>query len=151
MIVKLNPAALRQAHWREYALRFVLGGLITALAGAISAAWGPVVGGLFLAFPAIYPATATLLDRHERARKQQAGIAFTIRGRLAAALEARGAIMGGLGTVAFAAIACRLLPRSGSAIALPAALACWLVGSTVLWYVRRRHPCVRAAIARRRR
>jgi hypothetical protein len=34
-------------------LRFVLGGLATIVARLIAEHWGPVVGGLFLAFPAM--------------------------------------------------------------------------------------------------
>lgn len=59
--------------------------------------FGPVFGGLFLAFPAIFPASATLLEKHERDKKRKAGIASTVRGRLAAALDARGAVMGAFG------------------------------------------------------
>jgi hypothetical protein len=32
--------------------------------GLIAARFGPVVGGLFLAFPAIFPASATLIEKH---------------------------------------------------------------------------------------
>ena len=35
----------------------------------------PVVGGLFLAFPAIFPASATLIEKHGRERKEKAGLA----------------------------------------------------------------------------
>jgi hypothetical protein len=73
----------------------------------------PKIGGLFLAFPAVFPLSATLLERHQRERKRRAGIAFTLRGRLAAALAARGAMMGSLGGMAFAAMAWRLIPRAG--------------------------------------
>jgi hypothetical protein len=34
----------------------------------------PVVGGLFLAFPAIFPASATLIEKHVRERKEKAGL-----------------------------------------------------------------------------
>jgi hypothetical protein len=36
--------------------------------------WGPAVVGLFLAFPAIFPASATLIEKHERQRKQRQGL-----------------------------------------------------------------------------
>ena len=38
---------------------FFFGGLITAVAGVIAQRFGPIIGGLFLAFPAIFPASAT--------------------------------------------------------------------------------------------
>ena len=139
VIIKLNWKALRQTRWHAYALRFLLGGLITVLTGAISSKWGPVFGGLFLAFPAIYPASATLLDSHEKEKKRKAGIAVTIRGRLAAALEARGAVMGAIGAIFFAVLAWQALPRWGVLLSLLGALICWSSVSTLLWYLRKHH------------
>jgi len=72
MIVQLNPSALRETHWYEYLIRFALGGAVTVVAGLIAARFGPVVGGLFLAFPAIFPASATLIEKHVRRRKEKA-------------------------------------------------------------------------------
>jgi hypothetical protein len=65
MLIRVNPSALAQGDGHEYVLRFALGGLTTVLAGMIAAKCGPVIGGLFLAFPAIFPATATLAEKHE--------------------------------------------------------------------------------------
>ena len=59
MIVQFKPSALGQTRWYEYLVRFVLGGAMTVVAGLIAARFGPVIGGLFLAFPAIFPASAT--------------------------------------------------------------------------------------------
>jgi hypothetical protein len=81
MAVKLKLSALAEGHWYEYAVRFVLGGAVTMLAGWIAAKWGPAVGGLFLAFPAIFPASATLVEKHERERKENAGLQGAKRGR----------------------------------------------------------------------
>jgi hypothetical protein len=66
MRISVNLSALRKTKWYEYAIRFVFGGAITAFAGVVAKEYGPVLGGLFLAFPAIFPASATLLERHER-------------------------------------------------------------------------------------
>jgi hypothetical protein len=143
MVIKLNFQALKKTQWREYGLRFLLGGFITATTGFIAARFGPVVGGLFLAFPAIFPASATLLEKHERAKKREAGITFTVRGRLAAALDARGAVMGAVGGMAFAFVALRLLPQNSPSTSLLLAVATWLVVSGALWYVRKHHPWAR--------
>jgi Protein of unknown function (DUF3147) len=62
MRIQINPSPLFKTKWYEYATRFVLGGLITVGAGLIAEKWGPSVGGLFLAFPAIFPASATLIE-----------------------------------------------------------------------------------------
>ena len=64
-------SALTQGHWYEYLIRFGLGGVTTVLAGLIAVRWGPVIGGLFLAFPAIFPASATLVEKHEREKKKR--------------------------------------------------------------------------------
>ena len=47
---------------------------MTVVAGLIAARFGPVIGGLFLAFPAIFPASATLIEKHVRERKEKAGL-----------------------------------------------------------------------------
>ena len=38
MIVHLNLPALRETHWYEYLIRFVLGGAMTVITGLIAAA-----------------------------------------------------------------------------------------------------------------
>lgn len=132
-----NLAALRGIRPHEYLSRFALGGAVSALAGLATAHWGPVIGGLFLAFPAIFPAGATLLDKHERDKKRHAGLSGEIRGRLAAALDARGAAMGALALAAFACLIWKLLPRHAAALVLPGALALWLGLSILLWRLRK--------------
>ena len=64
MQIKVDLSGLQQTQWHEYAIRFFFGGLITAIAGIIAKECGAVVGGLFLAFPAIFPASATLIEKH---------------------------------------------------------------------------------------
>ena len=66
MKIKFNAGAVLQTKGCEYLVRFVIGGGITVMAGLIADRFGPTVGGLFLAFPAIFPASATLIEKHER-------------------------------------------------------------------------------------
>jgi hypothetical protein len=136
MAVKLKLSALAEGHWYEYAVRFVLGGAVTMLAGWIAAKWGPAVGGLFLAFPAIFPASATLVEKHERERKENAGIRGAKRGRDAAALEATGAALGSIGLMAFGTIVWQLAPEAAG-IALCGGALAWLGVSLALWVPRR--------------
>jgi MFS family permease len=140
MVIQCNFAALKRVRPYEYMTRFILGGSITVIAALIAQRWGPSLGGLFLAFPAIFPASATLLEKHERDKKRHAGIAFTHRGRLAAALDARGAVMGAIGGLLFAVLCWRLLPHISAWAVLPMGFAAWLVLSALLWYIRRHHP-----------
>ena len=74
MLIQVDPSALGQTKWHEYAVRFLFGGLITAIAGIIAKKFGPGVGGLFLAFPAIFPASATLIEKHEKEKKESEGL-----------------------------------------------------------------------------
>jgi hypothetical protein len=102
--IKIHVAALRRSKWYEYLIRFVFGGTVTALTGIIAKRWGPEIGGLFLAFPAILPATATLIEKHEQQKKQSAGKKGKLRARAIAGVDAAGAAMGSVGLVAFAII-----------------------------------------------
>ena len=100
----LDLAQVRRTKWHEYAVRFVFGGLITAAAGFIAHRYGPATGGLFLAFPAIFPASATLVEKHETQKKRCAGLNGVIRGRDAAALDAVGTALGCIGLAGFALV-----------------------------------------------
>jgi hypothetical protein len=137
MIVRLHLSALRDTRWYEYAIRFALGGTMTVIAGLIAARFGPVVGGLFLAFPAIFPASATLIEKHVRERKEKAGLAGARRGKDAAALDAAGATLGSLGLAAFALVIWWGMERFPP-LALLLATAAWLAVSVLAWIVRRR-------------
>ena len=81
MIVEAKVASLKQVKPNEFVLRFVFGGLCTMFAGMIATHFGPRIGGLFLAFPAIFPAGASLIEKHETARKRQAGFSGEARTR----------------------------------------------------------------------
>ncbi|HLH31835.1 MAG TPA: DUF3147 family protein, partial [Terriglobia bacterium] len=97
MRVHADSSALKRTRWYEYAVRFLFGGAITAATGLIAKHYGPAFGGLFLAFPAIFPASATLVEKHEKDKKRKAGMSGTKRGRESAALDARGAAYGTIG------------------------------------------------------
>ena len=102
MRIQISLSSLCNTRWYEYATRFVLGGLITVIAGLIAEKWGPNVGGLFLAFPAIFPASATLIEKHVKEAKQKKGLAGAARAKDAAAVDAAGASIGSIGLLIFA-------------------------------------------------
>jgi hypothetical protein len=137
MIVQFHPSALRQIHWYEYVVRFVLGGAMTVFAGLIAARFGPIVGGLFLAFPAIFPASATLIEKQVRERKEKAGLPGARRGKEAAALDAAGAVLGSFGLAAFGLVIWLMIVRSPP-WALALAAMSWLAVAMLAWQVRRR-------------
>jgi hypothetical protein len=137
MILKIKLSALKNTSWPEYALRFVLGGLATVCTGLIADEYGPVTGGLFLAFPAICCASVTLVEKHEQKRKQKAGLPGSRRGQEAAALESAGVALGSVGLLMFAATVWGLLVSVGTAYAFTGASAAWLLVSISLWWMRR--------------
>ena len=137
MRVSLNLAALTKTKFHEYAIRFLAGGIVTALTGIIAKKFGPGIGGLFLAFPAILPASVTLVEKHERQKKEHAGLHGAIRGRKAAGIDAAGAAMGSFGLFAFALVVWRLVPTHKSWIVLGGATAIWMAVAYLLWRIRK--------------
>src|SRR5437016_6724706 len=127
MIIKAEPARLRRTEWWEGVLRFAFGGIVTVLTGLIAKEFGAVVGGLFLAFPGIFPAGITLVERHERSKG---------RGRKVSAVVAAGAVAGSIGLAAFGALAWCALPRLAEWQALLAAMIAWLAVSLLAWFIR---------------
>jgi hypothetical protein len=138
MQIKLDPSGLQQTQWHEYAIRFFFGGLITVIAGVIAKEYGPVVGGLFLAFPAIFPASATLIEKHEKQKKENEGLEGTERGREAASVDAAGSAMGSIGLLVFALLVWRLLPDHRSWLVLSGASLAWLTVCVLIWQIRKR-------------
>jgi uncharacterized membrane protein (GlpM family) len=137
MIVRLQLSALRQTRWYELVLRILFGGIATVLTGLIAKSSGPVVAGLFLAFPAIFPATATLVEKHTKERRRKAGLDGALRAANAVAIEARGATLGSIGMIVFGAVMWLALPHLRAALALLLAGLAWLVLSVAIWEVRR--------------
>jgi Protein of unknown function (DUF3147) len=132
MIVHAKLSALKESRWYEYLVRFLLGGMTTLLAGVIADWYGPETGGLFLAFPAIFCASATLIEKHERKRKQEFGLNGRRRGTDAAALDACGAALGGIGLAAFALSVWLLAQDYGFSSLIIASIA-WTVVSILIW------------------
>ena len=118
-------------------MRFVFGGIVTVLAGLIARRYGPGGAGLFLAFPAIFPAGATLIEKRQREKKRRVGLDGTSRGRVAAGIDAIGAAMGTLGLIAFALLVWRFLPSHSSPAILTIAGLAWLAISVLAWLIRK--------------
>ncbi len=140
--IKIDVSGLGQSHWYEYLIRFIFGGIVSALAGLIAKHFGPSIGGLFLAFPAILPATATLLAKSEEEKKQsEAGennhpTEGVLRGREVAGVDAAGASMGTIGLAIFALIVWKGLPQHALALVLPLATLAYFVTALSIWSLR---------------
>lgn len=135
MQIQLSTSSLADGRWYEYLVRFALGGTATVLTGIISSTFGASIGGLFLALPAIFCASATLIERHEIRRKRNAGGRGERRGRKAAALDAAGAALGSVAMMAFAVIFLIVSPYGATAAFLGSAIV-WILTAVSLWYTR---------------
>lgn len=133
--IVLNFEGLRRTRWHEYGIRFLVGGAITALVGVIGKEFGPSIGGLFLAFPAIFPASATLVEKHEAEKKRNAGVNGVARGREVAGVDAAGAAMGTLGLLAFALFVSYMLPREPAWQVLFGGALIWMAVSVAVWWI----------------
>ncbi len=121
MRVRIDTAALGQIKWHDYAARFLFGGLVTAVAGIIANKFGPAIGGLFLAFPAIFPASATLIEKHEKEKKEKEGFEGATRGKEAASTL----------------VVWRFVANDNPWLVLAAATLAWLTVSVLVWEIRK--------------
>jgi hypothetical protein len=137
MIVQAKFESLKGISLRECATRFFFGGLVCVAAGLIAKRFGPGIGGLFLAFPAIFPAGASMVEVHEMKHKAQAGFDGTNRGRTVAGLDAAGAALGCIGLAGFAVTCWICLPRLSTAPVFVLATFVWLVLSIAAWLLRK--------------
>jgi hypothetical protein len=109
----------------EWVVRFAFGGAITVATGVIGKVWGPLVAGLFLAFPAILPATLTLVKEHD--------------GRDDTVEDARGARLGSIALAAFAMVVVVTAERLPAAAVLTLAAVTWLVVAVGAWLALHHH------------
>jgi hypothetical protein len=118
---------------REVAIRFVFGAAASLLAGCTTLIFGPRVGGLFLAFPAILAASLTLIEKKE--------------GNRAAVHDIKGAVLGAVGLAAFALAFEAALRTTVLGFALALAFGTWIATSVGLYLTTE---LIRRATSRRR-
>jgi hypothetical protein len=121
---RLDPSKLKHVRPRDLAVRFLAGAATSVVAGIVSVAAGPRVGGFFLAFPAILGASLTLIEKQEdRAQARE---------------DCRGAVLGGGAMTVFAAVVALTVEHMNGAVALALAAAAWLAGALggylIAWY-----------------
>ncbi len=112
-------SSLRDVPARELVIRFVFGALISTIAGLIALGFGVRAAGLLLAFPAILPATLTLIEEDESRTKAED--------------DDIGAVLGAAALIAFALIARDGLDGLGAPVALVSAAAGWLALAVLLY------------------
>lgn len=118
---RASLARLKKVRAWEYAVRFVFGGAVTAIAGWLGQRYGVAVGGMFLAFPAILPASLTLVEQHD--------------GRHDALEDARGGRVGALALACFALVVTASADRWPPPIFLAVALGAWILAAIALWRI----------------
>lgn len=138
MRISISISGLKQSRWYEFALRFVFGGVVTVIAGLVARYFGPSLGGLFLAFPAIFPASATLIEKHEREKKERLGLHGTKRARALVADDSAGAALGCLGLAAFGMCVWQLMPSHSVIVVLLLSGAGWALISAGAWWAWKR-------------
>lgn len=138
MKIQVAPSAIAKTKWYEYAVRFVFGGLITAAAGIIAKKYGPDIGGLFLAFPAIFPAGATLIEKHEKEKKEAVGMRGTERAAQAVSADAAGASIGTIGLSLFGLLVWKTVTIYPVWLVLGSSTVAWCASSFLLWELRKR-------------
>lgn len=137
MKIRIDTTGLKETSWQQLLVRFFFGGLITAAAGIIAKRYGPAVGGLFLAFPAIFPASATLIEKHELQEKSEAGVEGTRQARQAVSVDAAGAAIGSIGLLFFALFVTEFVGKFSSWLVMLGATVTWAVISAFLWFLRK--------------
>ena len=134
--ITVETSALSRTKWHEYVSRFLFGGTVTVVASLIDRHWGPYIGGIFLAFPGIFPCGVSMVESHAREHKKEAGMHGDVRGRQEASLESVGASAGAAGLAAFAGIVWWGATRHSLWLVLPTAVVCWGIVSFALWLAR---------------
>jgi asparagine N-glycosylation enzyme membrane subunit Stt3 len=119
--VAVEPGRVRDVGRRDVALRFAFGAVTSALAGIVSALAGASWAGPFLALPAILAASLTLIADEESGKRARE--------------DSRGAVLGAVALVAFAAVGAAGFGRIGAAWVLLLAGAAWCAVAGGLYWL----------------
>jgi uncharacterized membrane protein (GlpM family) len=118
-IVGVHLGALRDLPVRDLLVRFGFGAAISAVAGLVSVLAGSEPGGILLAFPAILPATLTLIEKEESERQAED-------------LDV-GSILGAAALASFAIVVWQYMDEQSAPVVLAVATAAWLLSAVVLY------------------
>jgi Protein of unknown function (DUF3147) len=121
---RFELAEVRKANARELGYRFIAGAVTSVMAGIVTLVFGARVGGILLAFPAILAASLTLISEEEDSAMARE--------------DARGAMAGGCGLVAFAVVGALTFGALSGALALLLSAIAWAVTAlgiyVLLWW-----------------
>jgi hypothetical protein len=117
----VHPGKLRKVGARAVIVRFVAGAATSVVAAVLTLVFGPRVGGVMLAFPAILAASLTLIaeeDDREQARQ-----------------DARGSVAGAAALGGFAILGAVLFDQLPGGVVLVIAGTAWLLVAVALYFV----------------
>lgn len=115
----IQLSAVRELPVGDLVIRFAFGAAISAIAGVVAVLAGSEPGGILLAFPAILPATLTLIEKEEGERQAED-------------LDV-GSILGAAALVAFAVVVWQYVSTNSAPLILVLATAAWLVAAVGLY------------------
>lgn len=118
-VAGIHLAAVRDLAVSELAVRFAFGAAISAIAGVVAILAGSEPGGILLAFPAILPATLTLIEKEEGERQ-------------AKDLDV-GSILGAAALSAFAVVVWQYMTPNSAPVVLVLATIAWLAAAATLY------------------
>lgn len=121
LVPSVDLGKLKQDRFRDYAVRFAFGAAISLVAGVTGMVFGAKAGGVLLGFPAILPASLSLIEKKE--------------GKEEASVDSVGAILGAAAMIGFAVVVAVLATRLGVVLSLVVALVAWLVVAVALYFV----------------
>ena len=120
LVPRVDPGKLK-TRFGDYAVRFLFGAAISLIAGLVGMHFGPKVGGVLLGFPAILPASLTLIERKE--------------GKEEASVDSIGAILGAIAMIVFAVLVSVFVTRWGVLPSLVVALVVWTAVAVALYFL----------------
>lgn len=120
---EFKPSEIGSHGLKDYALRFGFGAGISLVAGLMGMWLGPKFGGVWLGFPAILPASLTLIQKKD--------------GKEQAAIDSEGAVLGAIAFVVYAVIVALLVTRWLVLPTLVVALLVWLAVAVALYALAR--------------
>jgi uncharacterized membrane protein (GlpM family) len=118
-LVGIHLGALRGLPASDLLVRFGFGAAISAVAGLVSVFAGSEPGGILLAFPAILPATLTLIEKEESERQAED-------------LDV-GSILGAAALAAFAIVVWQYMDGGNPPVVLALATGAWLLTAMLLY------------------
>ena len=121
LVPQVAPEKVKSHKFSDYALRFGFGCGIALVSGLMGMWFGPKVGGVLLGFPAILPASLTLVQKKD--------------GKESASVDSIGAMLGAIAMIVFAVFVSLTVKSIGPVPSIAIALIVWLAVAVGLYFL----------------